>query len=91
MSREIQPNVTNIFNDQTFVCGSQLQYEDPKDKFLSFNKIREALVKVMDFLLILDYGVDEGPQNFFKKRVHLYILRIYIHGNLTFQMWSSYA
>lgn len=77
MSREIQPNVTNIFNDLPFVSRSQFQYEVPKETSLSFNKIREGISAILDFLLILDYRMDEGPQQK-KESICIYLESIYV-------------
>jgi hypothetical protein len=51
----------------------------PKTSFLVSTKLEKQLVKVLDFLLILDYGVDEGPQKIKNKMyICIYLESIYM-------------
>lgn len=72
MSWEIQPNVTDIFNDQPFVCGANSNMKIQKKSLLVSIRSEKELVKILDYLLILDYGMDEGPQQK-TKRIFVYI------------------
>ena len=96
MSWEIQPNVTDIFNDQPFVCGANSNMKIQKKSLLVSIRSEKELVKILDYLLILDYGMDEGPQQK-TKRIFVYIQNLYTWkfdiSNLEFicivQRWSK--